>query len=54
MSKVFISLDQNELVQLKSIALDKDPEEALEFVLKHIISKVEKQEKGKLKHTIID
>lgn len=40
--KVFVTLDDNDLVALQSICLDKDPEEALYFVLKKIAPKVHK------------
>lgn len=43
MSKVFVAFDESEQLILKSIYYDEDPEEALEFVLKHIIPKVKKE-----------
>ena len=42
MSKVFVVFDEDEQLLLKRIYFDEDPEEALEFVLKHIIPKVGK------------
>ncbi len=41
--KVFVTLDDEDQVMLQSICLDKDPEEALHFVLKRIAPKVKKQ-----------
>lgn len=43
MSKVFVTLDDQDQVALQSICLDKDPEEALQFVLKRIVPKLHKQ-----------
>lgn len=43
MSKVFATLDNRDQVALQSICLDKDPEEALQFVLKSIVPKLHKQ-----------
>ena len=40
---MFIALDQEDMITLESIRLDKDPEEALEFVLKTIYPRVEKK-----------
>lgn len=41
--KVFVTLNEEDQVMLQSICLDKDPEEALYFVLKRIAPKVKKQ-----------
>lgn len=41
--KVFVTLDDQDQVMLQSICLDKDPEEALFFVLKRIAPKLRKQ-----------
>jgi len=41
--KVFVTLDDEDQVMLQSICLDKDPEEALYFVLKRIAPKLSKQ-----------
>ncbi len=41
--KVFVTLDDEDQVMLQSICLDKDPEEALYFVLKRIAPKLKKQ-----------
>jgi len=41
--KVFIAFDQEDMVTLESIKLDKDPKEALEFVLKNVYPRVEKK-----------
>ncbi len=41
--KVFVTLDDEDQVMLQSICLDKDPKEALHFVLKRIAPKVKKQ-----------
>ena len=41
--KVFVTLDDEDQVMLQSICLDKDPEEALYFVLKRIAPKLHKQ-----------
>ncbi len=41
--KVFITLDDKDQVILQSICLDKDPQEALYFVLKRIAPKLKKQ-----------
>lgn len=43
MGKVFVAFDESEQLILKSIYYDEDPEEALSFVLKHIIPKVKKE-----------
>ena len=43
MEAVFIAFDQEDMVTLESIKLDKDPEEALEFVLKTVYPRVEKK-----------
>ncbi len=43
MSKVFVTLDDRDQVALQSICLDKDAEEALQFVLKIIVPKLHKQ-----------
>ncbi|HML35654.1 MULTISPECIES: hypothetical protein [Sporomusa] len=43
MSKVLVAFDESEQLLLKSIYYDEDPEEALKFVLKHIIPKVRKE-----------
>lgn len=43
MPKVFVALDESEQLMLKSIYYDEDPEEALKFVLEHIIPKVKKE-----------
>ncbi len=42
-NKVFIVLDEEEQMLLKSICVDKDPEEALHFVLKKVAPKVHKK-----------
>ncbi|WP_425059360.1 hypothetical protein SCACP_40500 [Sporomusa carbonis] len=42
MPKVFVVFDESEQLLLKSIYYDEDPEEALKFVLEHIIPKVKK------------
>ena len=39
LSKVFVTLDDQDQVMLQSICLDKDSEEALYFVLKRIAPK---------------
>jgi hypothetical protein len=41
--KVFVVLDDQDQVMLQSICMDKDPEEALYFVLKRIAPKLHKQ-----------
>jgi hypothetical protein len=41
--KVFVTLDDKDQVMLQSICIDKDPEEALYFVLKRIAPKLHKQ-----------
>lgn len=43
MGKVFVTFDESEQMILKSIYYDQDPDEALSFVLKHIIPKVKKE-----------
>lgn len=43
MGKVFVVLDEEDQVRLQSVCLDKDPEEALQFVLKRVVPKVRKQ-----------
>ena len=43
MGKVFVTLDDRDQVILQSICLDKDPREALQFVLKNIAPKLRKQ-----------
>ncbi len=43
MGKVFVALDDRDQVILQSICLDKDPQEALQFVLKNIAPKLHKQ-----------
>ncbi|SDC00421.1 MULTISPECIES: hypothetical protein [unclassified Candidatus Frackibacter] len=50
MGKVFIGLDEDDQLQLERICLDKDPQEALEFILEKVAPKVEKQEREKMKH----
>ncbi|MEL7568627.1 MAG: hypothetical protein AAGU27_27690 [Dehalobacterium sp.] len=42
MSKVFVALNEEEQLKLESICTDKDPEEALEFVLKVIVPRLKK------------
>lgn len=42
MANVFIVLDEKEQLALERICLDKDPREALEFVLRSIAPKVKK------------
>ncbi len=42
MSKVFIVLDEREQQELERLELDRDPQEALEFVLKRIVPKAHK------------
>ncbi|HML32017.1 hypothetical protein [Sporomusa sphaeroides] len=42
MGKVLVAFDESEQLILKSIYYDEDPEEALSFVLNHIIPKVKK------------
>ncbi|ADL13519.1 hypothetical protein [Acetohalobium arabaticum] len=54
MSKLFISLDQKEQTMLERICLDKDPQEALEFIVEYIIPKVDKKKKGGMKHPDLD
>ncbi len=41
--KVFVALGEEDMVMLQSICLDKDPQEALYFVLKRIAPKLKKQ-----------
>ncbi len=41
--KVFIVLDEEDQKLLNSVYVDKDPEEALHFVLKHIVPKAKKK-----------
>ncbi|WP_169717564.1 hypothetical protein SPSIL_046660 [Sporomusa silvacetica DSM 10669] len=43
MGKVIVAFDESEQLILKSIYYDEDPEEALNFVLKHILPKVKKE-----------
>ena len=43
MTKVFVVLDEEEQLLLENISMDEDSEEALKFVLEHIIPKVKKQ-----------
>ncbi len=43
MSKVFVTLDDQDQVALQSICLDKDAEEALQFILKRVVPKLNKQ-----------
>ncbi len=42
MSKIFFVLSEEELVELESICIDKDPDEALHFVLKKVAPQVKK------------
>lgn len=42
-NKVFIVLDEDDQALLKSVYVDKDPDEALHFVLKHIVPKAKKK-----------
>ncbi len=43
MPKVFIVLDEKEQVEMERIHIDKDPEEALDFVLNVIAPQVRKK-----------
>ncbi|MDO9535284.1 MAG: hypothetical protein Q7J85_08130 [Bacillota bacterium] len=43
MGKIFFVLEEKDLVTLESICLDKDPEEAMHFVLKRVVPQVRKQ-----------
>lgn len=43
MGKIFFVLEEKDLVKLESICLDKDPQEALSFVLKRVVPQVRKQ-----------
>lgn len=43
MSKVFVALDDEDQVILRTICVDKDPQEALYFVLKRIAPKIKKK-----------
>lgn len=43
MSKVFIVLDEEEQVLVERVCLDKNPEEALAFVLQHVAPKVHRK-----------
>ncbi len=43
MAKVFIALDEKELLQLERICVDEDEKEALEFVLKCVAPKAHKK-----------
>lgn len=43
MGKVYIVLDDSEQVELERICLDKEPGDALRFVLKTIVPKLRKQ-----------
>lgn len=42
MGKVFIVLDEEEQIRLERICLDKDREEAFQFILKHVAPKLKK------------
>lgn len=42
MSKIFFVLTQEDLVTLERICVDRDPEEALRFVLKRVAPQVKK------------
>lgn len=42
MGKIFVVLSEEDLLVLEGICLDKDPQEALEFVLKRIAPKTHK------------
>lgn len=42
MSKIFFVLSEEDLVKLESICIDKDPDEALHFVLKKVAPQVKK------------
>jgi hypothetical protein len=42
LAKVFVVFDEAEQLILKRIYYDEDPDEALKFVLEHIIPKVKK------------
>ena len=43
MSKVFIVIDDKDQLDLQSICVDKDPQEALEFILKRIVPQLNKK-----------
>jgi len=43
LSKIFFVLEEKDLVTLESICMDKDPQEALSFVLKRVVPQVRKQ-----------
>lgn len=42
MNKIFFVLSEEDLVKLESICIDKDPDEALRFVLKKVAPQVRK------------
>lgn len=42
MSKAFVALNEEDQLKLESICTDKDPKEALEFVLKIIVPRLKK------------
>ncbi|MDO9527574.1 MAG: hypothetical protein Q7J27_00260 [Syntrophales bacterium] len=42
MSKIFFVLSEEDLITLESICMDKDPEEALSFVMKRVVPQVKK------------
>jgi len=48
MDKVVISLQQKDIQELNEIIMDRDGENALQFIKDKILSQVERQQKSKL------
>lgn len=48
MAKYIIQLNEEDVIELKGIAMDKDYKQAFEFLCKKILSQVEKKDKSKM------
>ncbi|MCK8826002.1 hypothetical protein [Fuchsiella alkaliacetigena] len=53
MKKVFITLSAEDQVKLDQIRADKDPQKALDFLVKVIAAKIDKQQKSRMAHNVI-
>ncbi|UCB44896.1 MAG: hypothetical protein JSV25_11855 [Spirochaetota bacterium] len=48
MSKYIIQLNEEDVIELKGIAIDRDHKQAFEFLRKKILSQVEKKNKSRM------
>lgn len=53
LKKVFITLSAEDQVKLDQIRADKDPQKALDFLVKVIAAKIDKQQKSRMAHNVI-